>query len=152
MAMTATARLRDGLTHDVDVNGRHVIVTDEPASLGGQDIGPAPHELLPATLASCVSTMVAMYAARQGWPMSDLAVEVDYDTSSVPRRFDVRVLLPDGLSDQQIARLRRVADQCPVRRALEAGFAFEEELLTPDGLSPSGLSSTAAARSLGSAA
>jgi putative redox protein len=131
MAMTATARLRDGLTHDVDVNGRHVIVTDEPVSLGGSDRGPAPHELLPATLASCISTMIAMYAARHGWPMGDLAVEVDYDSEAVPRRFEVRVLLPDGLSTEQVARLRRVAEQCPVRRALETGFEFEEELLSP---------------------
>ena len=131
MAMTATARLRDGLAHEVDVNGRHVIVTDEPLSLGGGDAGPAPHELLPATLASCISTMIAMYAARQGWPMSELAVEVDYDNDALPRRFDVRVLLPDGLSGEQLARLRRVAEQCPVRRALEAGFDFEEELLSP---------------------
>jgi putative redox protein len=146
MAMTATARLRDGLTHDVDVNGRHVIVTDEPASLGGGDLGPAPHELLAATLASCVSTMVAMYAAKHGWPLDDLAVEVDYDNDTVPRGMHVRVLLPDGLSEQQLARLRRVAEQCPVRRALEAGFAFEEELLTPAGARPRALSPAAAVR------
>lgn len=55
--MYATARSAgNGLRHEVDVNGRHVITTDEPSSLGGTDAGPAPHELLPATLAACVST------------------------------------------------------------------------------------------------
>ena len=66
MAMTATARrVGDTLKHEVEVNGRHVIVTDEPVHLGGRDEGPAPHELLPATLAACISTMIAMYAQRQ---------------------------------------------------------------------------------------
>jgi putative redox protein len=52
MSMTATARrVGETLRHEVDVNGRHSIVTDEPTSLGGTDSGPAPHELLQATLA-----------------------------------------------------------------------------------------------------
>ncbi len=45
MSMTATARrVGNSLEHEVDVNGRHTIVTDEPERLGGSDLGPAPHE------------------------------------------------------------------------------------------------------------
>ena len=63
MTMTATARPIDGtLRHEIDVNGRHTITTDEPAKLGGSDTAPTPHELLPAILASCVSTMITLYA------------------------------------------------------------------------------------------
>ena len=41
MAMTATARRAgNSLKHEVDVNGRHTIVTDEPEHLGGTDEGP----------------------------------------------------------------------------------------------------------------
>lgn len=129
MSLTATARrLGDGLAHEIDVNGRHTITTDEPESIGGTDTAPAPHELLPATLASCISTMVALYANRKGWPLPDLSVDVVYETDSEPRRFDVTVHLPEGLTDDQIVRLKRVADTCPVRRALEAGFEFEEQM------------------------
>ena len=132
MSMTAIARRTgDGLRHEIDVNGRHVLVTDEPPALGGTDGGPAPHELLAATLASCISTMIALYANRHGWPLDDLSVEVDYDTESQPRRFDIRVNLPAGLTEAQLTRLRRVADTCPVRRALEAGFAFDERIVVP---------------------
>jgi putative redox protein len=129
MTMTATARPLDGLRHEIDVNGRHTIVTDEPTSLGGTDAGPAPHELLPAMLASCVSTMVALYARRKGWELPGLAVDVVYDPEAVPRRVDVRLRLPDDLPPDRVARLRRVADTCPVRRALEAGFTFAEDVV-----------------------
>jgi putative redox protein len=132
MGMTATARRTKGLQHEIDVNGRHTITTDEPLALGGTDTGPAPHELLPATLASCVSTMVALYAQRKGWELEDLRVDVTYDTEATPRRFTVELQLPAGLSADQVQRLRRVADGCPVRRALEAGFAFEERILVGD--------------------
>ena len=56
MAMTASAhRIGESLKHEVGVNGRHVMFTDEPVGVGGSDEAPAPHELLPATLAACIS-------------------------------------------------------------------------------------------------
>lgn len=128
--MTATARLMDGgLCHEVDVNGRHTIVTDEPEGLGGTDLGPAPHELLAAMLASCVSTMISLYARNRGWDLRDVRVEVIYDPEPTPRRAQVNVHLPDGLSDAQIKRLKNVAETCPARRALEAGFTFDEQIV-----------------------
>src|SRR5208282_5346613 len=131
MSMTATARpVGNGVTHEVDVNGRHTLVTDEPERLGGADLGPAPHELLAAMLASCVATMIAMYAQNRDWDVGETAVEVDYDTDSVPHRVTVDVQLPDDLTADQQRRLKRVAETCPARRALEAGFAFEERIVT----------------------
>lgn len=130
MSMHATARrLGDGLRREVLVNGRHVVITDEPVRLGGTDSGPAPHELLPAALASCIATMIALYAANRGWDLGDVPVAVHYDNEATPRRFDVEIRLPAGLSDDQVTRLRRVADTCPVRRALEAGFTFDERIV-----------------------
>jgi len=133
MSFTASAtRIGDGLRHEVDVNGRHVIVTDEPERLGGTDTGPAPHELLPATLAACVSTTVAMYAARKGWDIGEIRVDVDYDNEADPRRFITTLHLAGGLTPDQVTRLERVAASCPVSRALQAGFAFEEHTVVAD--------------------
>jgi putative redox protein len=131
MGMTATARrVGNTLRQEVDVNRRHVIVTDEPERLGGTDQGPAPHELLAAMVASCVATMIAMYAQNRDWDVGEPAVEVDYDTESVPHRVTVTVHLPDDLTPDQRRRLERVAETCPARRALEAGFVFEERIVT----------------------
>jgi|ERR1022692_1352225 putative redox protein len=129
MSMTATARNPGGgLRQEVDVNGRHTIVTDEPERIGGTDQGPAPHELLAATLASCIATMIASYAQNRGWDLGETSVEVDYDPDSVPRRFTIDVHLPNGITPDQQRRLQRVAETCPVRRALEAGFSFDEQI------------------------
>ena len=130
MIFTASARPINGtLQHEIDVNGRHMIITDEPEDLGGADTGPAPHELLAAAVASCVSTMIVLYAQRRDWQLGDIRVDVSYDADATPRRAEVTVHLPDDLTPDQTERLRRVADTCPVRRALEAGFAFDERLL-----------------------
>ena len=123
---TATTKSAGGLRLEVRVNGRHTILTDEPASLGGTDEGPAPHELLPAALASCIGTMVALYARNRDWEVDEPRVDVVYDPESTPRAFDVHLRLPPGLSDDQRRRLERVARTCPLRRSLEAGFTFNE--------------------------
>ncbi len=133
MSMTATTRpIGNGITQEVDVNGRHMLVTDEPERLGGADLGPAPHELLAAMLASCVSTMIALYARNRGWELGKTSVEVVYDPDSTPRGVSVAVHLPGDLSHEQRVRLERVARTCPARRALEAGFTFEETFLTEE--------------------
>jgi putative redox protein len=130
MSLTARARRVGGrLRHEVSIGSHHVIVTDEPRRLGGDDTGPAPHELVPAALASCVATMIAMYAQTKGWELPDVTVDVEYDTDAVPRLVKVRLELPADLSPEQVKRLRRVAQTCPVRRALEAGFRFEEQVV-----------------------
>ena len=129
MSFTASARPIAGtLRHEIDVNGRHTIGTDEPEKLGGTDTGPAPHELLPAMVASCVSTMVALYGRRHGWALDGMRVDVEYEIEPTPRHLTIRLHLPAGLTGMQIERLRRVAETCPVRRAFEAGFDFEEHI------------------------
>jgi putative redox protein len=134
MANTFTASAigsGSSLSHEVDVNDRHILVTDEPHSLGGTDKGPAPHELLPAALASCVSTMIAMYARRRDWDIGAIRVDVEYDADATPRECEVTVFQPEGLTDEQVERLTRVAQTCPVKRALEAGFVVNERVLIP---------------------
>ena len=129
MTVTATARPADGaLRHEIDVNGRRTITTDAPAKLGGSDTAPAPHELLPAMLASCLSRMSTGYARTRDWELQDLRVDVTCDPNSTPRKVELTVNLPDGLAPDQLKRLKRVADTCPVKRALETGFTYEQQI------------------------
>ena len=58
-----------------------------------------------------------------------MRVEAVYDTDTTPRHVDRRVQPARRLTPDQFRRLRRVADTCPARRALEAGFTFDEEFV-----------------------
>ena len=129
MSLTATARSFPGtLQQEVVIDGRHRLITDEPERLGGEDSGPAPHELFPAALAACISTTLAMYARTKGWALGELTVAVDYDNHSTPRRFEIAVELGGDLTAEQLQRLETVAESCPLRRSLEAGFVFNETI------------------------
>jgi putative redox protein len=129
MSLTATARSIPGtLRQDVLVRGRFHVATDEPESLGGEDTAPAPHELFPAALAACVSTTLLTYARTKGWELGEVVVDVDYENTETPRRFDIRIRVAAPLSDEQLRRLEKVAAACPVRRGIESGIVFAERI------------------------
>ena len=115
----AVAIRRSGYTHDVEIDGRHTIVADEPESAGGNDNGPAPTRLVGAALAACTAITIEMYADRKEWELGDLKVEVEieYENAS-PREFVVTLHLPGGLTEEQQERLRVIAGKCPVHRLL----------------------------------
>jgi len=129
VSLIASAQSVPGTSRqDVLVDGRHHLTTDEPLRLGGTDLGPAPHELLPAALAACISTTLVTYGRTKNWQLGEIEVDVVYDNKSVPRRFDVSVRIGGKLEDEQVRRLAKVAAACPLRRALETGFEFHEHV------------------------
>jgi putative redox protein len=129
MSLKATSRaLPGGLRQEVVIDGSHLLFTDEPVEVGGDGSAPAPHELLAAALAACISTTLVMYARRKEWELGEVEVDVDYDHRATPRRCDVRISLGGDLTLEQLERLETVAAACPVRRALETGFEFHETL------------------------
>ncbi|HEY6962682.1 MAG TPA: OsmC family protein [Gaiellaceae bacterium] len=114
------------LKQRVLVDGRHVLETDEPVEAGGDGSAPAPHELLPAAIAACVSTTVVMYARTRDWPLEAVSCDVEYDHRSTPRTVDISLEIDGDLTADQVERLERVAASCPVRRSIESGIEFRE--------------------------
>jgi putative redox protein len=113
------ARRRQGYVHDVEIEGRHTVVVDEPELAGGTDRGPSPTRLVAAGLAGCVAVTMEMYAQRKGWDVGAVEVEVDVSYEGhAPRSFDVTLRLPAGLSEEQKERLTAIARRCPVHRVL----------------------------------
>jgi putative redox protein len=129
MSLIASARSIPGtLRQEVLIDGRHRLVTDEPESVGGDGSAPAPHELLPAALAACVSTTLVMYARTKEWDLGEVDVAVDYDYHSTPRRFEIDIRLTGELTDAQLERLEKIAAACPIRRSIEHGMEFVERI------------------------
>lgn len=129
MSLTATSHsIRTTLRQEILIDGKHHLITDEPESIGGDGSAPAPHELFPAALASCIATTLVMYARTKEWDLGDVTVEVEYDHHATPRTFEIAIGLTGELSDAQLARLEKIAAACPVRRSIEAGIVFHERI------------------------
>lgn len=128
--MKATAS-RDGGTYRHTVHVRdHQITVDEPTASGGEDSGPDPRELLAVSLASCTAITMEMYAARKGWDIGHVEVDVEYTPAErgCPTRFDLVMRLPDDLPEEHVQKLRVIATKCPIHRALDGEVMFQERI------------------------
>lgn len=112
--------------------GNHGWVADEPASLGGDGLGPNPFDMLLASLGSCLAITVVHLAARARLPLVRLWVELHghpAEPGSGGRyAISVKLRARGELSDQDMARLGRYAEQCPVHHILSAGTRLEMSL------------------------
>ena len=106
------------------------IVSDEPESSGGKDLGFSPKELLAASLASCTGITLRMYANRKGWDLTDIKVEITFDTDSVDNKFKIirNIILSGSLDDSQKARLLNIADKCPIHKIITNPIEITTEL------------------------
>lgn len=119
----------EGFTTEVMVRHHH-LTADEPASVGGNDFGPGPYELVSAGLGACTAMTIQMYARRKKWPLVSVEVHIDHAkdysedmraTTGKPKkidRFDRTLIIEGDLTDEQRARLLEIADRCPVHRTL----------------------------------
>jgi len=115
----AVARRRSRFAHDVEIEGRHSLVIDEPREAGGDDEGASPTRVVAGALAACTAITMEMYAERKGWRLDDVEVGVDMEYDGyVPKSFEVTLRLPKELGEDQLERLKEIASRCPVHRIL----------------------------------
>ncbi|MBA16365.1 MAG: osmotically inducible protein C [Sphingomonas sp.] len=125
--MRCTARMAQPEFRTEITAGGHALVADEPHARGGGDAGPAPYDLLLASLAACTSITLRMYAARKNWPLEGLGIELSLLGVSETLRIK-RTLAIDGLDADQQARLADIAERTPVTLTLKSGLPIDTRL------------------------
>ncbi|EAY27075.1 bifunctional alpha/beta hydrolase/OsmC family protein [Microscilla marina] len=128
-AQTVARTGEEGYTTDI-ITGNHRLTADEPASVGGNDFGPTPYDLLNAALGACTGMTLRMYADRKKWDLQGVKVHIEHnkvhaqecaDCETEKGKVDefVRTIELEGnLDDDQRKRLMEIADKCPVHRTL----------------------------------
>ncbi len=98
----------------------NVLISDEPASNGGKDLGFSPSELLASALAACTSATLTMYANRKGWDLQGVNIDIDLKFIREENKtvIDRKITLFGNLDDTQTERLLSVANACPVHKIL----------------------------------
>jgi putative redox protein len=116
------------------------MVADEPVSMGGTNLGPAPYDYLMAGLGACTAMTLRMYSDRKEWPLDGVTVKLkhqkihaaDCETCETKEgkldQIEREIELAGGLDDQQKQRLIQIADRCPVHRTLHSEIVIKTEL------------------------
>ncbi len=112
---------------DIIANG-HALVADEPATLGGGDVGPSPFALVVSGLSACTLITLKMYAERKAWPLEGLSVDLALHGGTPRWRIERTVTARGALTEEQVARLREIVERTPVTLALKDGFDIDTTL------------------------
>jgi putative redox protein len=129
----------DGFAQEIFA-GLHRFNSDEPARAGGTDTGPTPYDLLLASLGSCTSMTIAMYARRKQWALQRVTVRLRHsrvhaedcaacETGDARLTVIERDISLDGTLDaDQRARLLAIANRCPVHLTLSSRIDIRTRL------------------------
>lgn len=129
----------EGYYTGIMANG-HPLAADEPAAVGGTNLGPSPYELLSAALGACTSMTLRMYADRKEWPLETVTVRLTHDKvhardcDSCDRKegkidlIEREIELSGPLDESQQQRLLEIADKCPVHRTLHSDIRVNTKL------------------------
>ena len=108
----------------------NTIISDEPESAGGIDLGFSPYELLASSLAACTCITLRMYANRKGWELKDVKVEVYFEeeTQENTTKITRTIELFGNLDQDQKDRLLNIANKCPIHKILSNTIEVKSEL------------------------
>jgi uncharacterized OsmC-like protein len=98
----------------------HRVVSDQPASKGGEDAGMTPPELLLSALGACAGYYAAQYLKARSLSADGLEIQVTADKAVQPARlaqFRIEVALP-GLDPEHEAGILRAVKACLIHHTL----------------------------------
>ena len=109
--------------YKVDIIWRNgVLIADEPAVVGGKDLGPDPYTLLLSSLAACTLSTLRMYIDRKGWQFEEINISLNmYQnkegelSTTIIRDID----FSNDVTEEQKERLLLIASKCPISKILK---------------------------------
>jgi putative redox protein len=110
---------------DAQVGG-HVIRTDQPVQAGGEDGAPTPFALFAASMATCAGIFVVGFCQKRALSTEGIRIveRLHHGEDGALTGVDLDIEVPAAFPEKYREALVRVADQCSVKRAIQAQPVF----------------------------
>lgn len=112
--------------------GRNAFTADVSEALGGDDLGPDPHDLLDSALGACTALTVMMVAQRKQMPLEDIQVSITHVEADGLYTLTRQIKFIGNLTAEQRDYLLGIANKCPIHRALHGRFEVLTVLAAAD--------------------
>ncbi len=125
--MRKVAEVQSRISEDYQVRSNvrdHVILSDEPAEVGGMDKGPKPTELLLTALGSCIGMTLRMYAQRKSWDIGEIVINLEMFEDNNGTTILKRISFMNEITEEQRKRLLDISNRCPVAKILSNPVQF----------------------------
>jgi ribosomal protein S12 methylthiotransferase accessory factor len=113
--------------------GNHLVRTDQPVASGGEDSAPAPFGLFLAAIGTCAGIYVVGFCQKRELPTEGIRIRqrnhFDPETG-VLARVELDIEVPASCPEKYRDALVRVADQCAVKKAIQAQPEFQVRTVT----------------------
>lgn len=106
----------------------NILISDEPLEDGGQNKGFSPKELLASSLAACTVATLKMYVNRKKWDLEKIDIEVQLVEVEGKTVFKRNIVLHGKFELEQLDKLLKIANACPVHKILSASSSVETEI------------------------
>ena len=106
----------------------HRFVTDLPPDNGGKGRTFSPTDLLVASTSSCILTIMAELAHREGVDLAGASLVLEKEMSAAPRkvaRLTGTLRLPPGIPPELKPKLAACIRACPVSRSLHPDLVLD---------------------------
>lgn len=124
------------------IMGDHTSKADEPKASGGDDIGPSPYDFLLASLGTCTSMTLRLYADFKKIPLEKVTVKLsieknhakdcencEKDSRSRLDHIICTIELKGNLTDEARKHLLEIAKKCPVHRTLTSPIIISSQIV-----------------------
>ena len=111
------------------------LVTDAPVDNHGKGESFSPTDLVATALGACIPTIMGIVAEREQIDLAGMRITVRKEMSAAPPRriakLTTRIVMPQGLTDQQKTKLEKAALTCPVHQTLHGNVELPIEFVYP---------------------
>ena len=108
--------------------GPYTVQTDQPAAGGGEGSAPTPFALFLASFGTCAGIYVLGFLRQRGLPTDGVRLiqrALRNPSTGMTERVEIEIQLPAGFPEKYREAVVRSAEQCAVKKHLEAPPAIE---------------------------